>query len=1296
MIPGTMPSERVQRRIDRLLDQAEEAADRREWVEAVQLTTEVLALDPENEDAPTLLSAAQKMHQDSSSRPQVSDAIVEEPPASMSAPVQSADDVPDSFVNGRYKVIRLLGEGGKKMVYLALDTTLDREVAFGLIKAEGLDQAARQRVTREAQAMARLGDHPNIMPIFDFGEENRRPYMVQPNMGGGDVEGLLERAPDGRLPLSQAIEIATQVLSGLEFAHSKGVIHRDLKPGNVWLAGPVSEGEGDGEINLRIGDFGLALSIDRSRLTREAMIIGTVSYMPPEQATGGEITGKADLYSLGAMLYEMVTGRPPFLGDDEIAIISQHVNTPPVAPAWHNQEIPAQLDSLIMRLLAKDPAERPESAADALAALAAVDLSDSAAGSGSESGANGAKSTGSLDAMAGGVFVGRQGEMDRLKSMLERALSGRGGMVALAGEPGVGKTRTALELETYAGLRNAQVLWGRSYEDSGAPPYWPWVQALRSYVAMREPEELRREMGSTAAVISEIVPDIGERLSGLQPAPFIDDPNSARFRLFDAITNFLKRAAEAKPLILILDDLHWADQPSLMLLEFVARELASSKILIVGTYRDMELNRRHPLSVMLGDLGRDRLFERVVLRGISREDVHRFIEIATGIQPPAALVEAIFTQTEGNPLFVTETVRLFVQEGELTKERLVSNESWTVRTPEGVREAIGRRLDRLSQKTNDVLIHAAVVGREFTFEQLSAVLDNSSDDPLLDAMDESIAARVVEEMPAEIGRYRFSHALIQRALSDELSTTRRVRLHARIALALEAQWGDKAEEHAGELAFHFGEAQSPDLSGKLAHYALLAGEESLRRADYEAARVYFDDAHAVVADGPDDEIKARILFGVGRAGVVLPGAEERQAALDRMIDSYDIFERIGETAMAIRVAQQPVDIVSLIGVVDLAARGLKLAEPGSADEGWLLSRYGTAIHAERGEFEPARVALERALKIAISIKDVNLESRVTTNLTQRFSAHDLIAESIEYGERAKDLVSAIGDRISEMRLGTFLSNSYIAAGRVDDARDILERVGIAAASLNVASYLSYSWGDKAKIAMLCGDWGGFSEILEQAAEELDARWGGVLYSLEATFHYERGDLEAGDQVRARNVDESGRWSGIADATATYSRERASGEMDMTSVKAAVFNGSEKYRQRARATDTLLAMVAVAESDVGAAEAVYAELNGREGGMDYATGIAHGHVLGLLAKLLGDAEAAASHFDDGIAFCRGAGYRPELAWICAEYAQLLLATDTDGDKTDVAALQDEALSIAQDIGMQPVIAKVLAQREMLTA
>jgi len=592
-----MASERIQRRLERLLDQIDEAESQGNWESVRALAQDVLEIDANNTEAGAYLRSADRRL---GAVPTTGSFQPGSAPPSPPTVTERQTDHPTSFANGRYQVKQFLGEGGKKMVYLAQDTTLDREVAFALIKTEGLDNTSRTRIQREAQAMGRLGSHPHIVTVFDLGQESDQPYMVTELMAGGDVEGLIAAAPDHRLALDRAIGVAKMTCRGLEFAHGRGIVHRDLKPGNVWL---TSDGV------AKIGDFGLAVALDRSRLTTEGMMVGTVSYMPPEQAMGGDVTPRSDLYSLGAMLYEMVTGRPPFLGDDSVAIIGQHINTPPVAPTWHNRQCPRPLEALILRMLAKDPAERPGSATDVLSALDAIDLTASV-----EQPAAAVDEAHALDSLAGGVFVGRQREMGDLKAALEDALSGRGRMVTLVGEPGIGKTRTAQELATYAGLRGAQVLWGRCYEEQGVPPYWPWVQAIRSYVRERDPEQLRSEMGAGAADIAEVVSDVRERLPDLQPAPELE-PDQARFRLFDSIAAFLKTASQRQPLVLVLDDLHWADQPSLLLLQFVARELGGARLLLIGTYRDVELSRQHPLAEALGELTRERLFQRGAVAG---------------------------------------------------------------------------------------------------------------------------------------------------------------------------------------------------------------------------------------------------------------------------------------------------------------------------------------------------------------------------------------------------------------------------------------------------------------------------------------------------------------------------------------------------------------------------------------------------------------------------------------------------------------------------------------------------------
>ena len=1200
-------------------------------------------------------------------------------------------DQPTSFADGRYQVKRFLGEGGKKLVYLAHDGTLDREVAFALIRTEGLDETSRTRITREAQAMGRLGAHPHIVTVFDLGEHEGQPFVVTELMGGGDIEGVIEDAEDNRIPLEQAIEFAKATCRGLEFAHSKGIVHRDLKPGNVMLTA-------DG--TAKIGDFGLAVATDRSRLTQEGMMVGTVSYMPPEQAMGGEVTAQADLYSLGAMLYEMVTGRPPFLGDDSVAIIGQHINTPPVAPTWHNPSCPRPLEALILRLLAKNPSGRPESATDVLTALEGVDLADVAAPD---------EEPRSLDSLAGGAFVGRQHEMGELKAALEDALSGRGRLVTLVGDPGIGKTRTAEELATYAGLRQAQVLWGRCYEGQGVPPYWPWVQAVRSYVREHDPDRLRSEMGAGAADIAEIVSDVTERIPDLEPAPELA-PEAARFRLFDSVTAFLKGASRTKPMVLVLDDLHWADESSLLLLQFLARELAGSRLLVVGTYRDVELSRQHPLAETLAELTRERLYERVLLRGLSRDDVERFIEVTAGVASPRGLATAVHTQTEGNPFFVTEVVRLLVQEGELASEkanegkslRQGSGQAWTVRIPEGVREVIGRRLNKLSERCNQTLTVAAVIGRQFELLQLQPLIEDVSEDRLLEVLEEALSARVIEELAQAVGRYQFTHALMQETLADELSLTRRVRLHARIAEALESLYETDAKSHASELAYHFNQAGDLLGSERLVKYSLMAGQRALASYAYEEA---LDQCQRVLdAKGGDqtDAEAAAALFGLGRAQAALGNIED---AIPNFAKALDYYSDAGDIVNVVAIGATPLPpwVGRLEGASALCTKALEMVDKDSLDAGRILSNHGWPLGFQEGDYEGAQRAFEDALAIARREGNVALEVAALAHAAFLDVYYLRPKEGLERSSSAIELARQSDPSVPEIVAHYSASLFLWVMGETQGAAQHAEAALAAAEKMRDRTWLGRALIANEFASEVRGDWDDartYSERTQSVAPK-DIR--GLVFR--SILEYEVGDFDQGEVFLERLLDikrsmppgptleratvafafsVTGRTSGVTD------------RFDMAEESATeVLSSPLRTPLVEYLASVALALIAVERGDAPGAidpSAVLKRLRDRTPSFQISTD----RVLGLLAHTMAELDGAIGHFEDALALCRRAGNRPQLAWACCDYADVLRERDGDGDREKAVSLLDESLAISRELGMRPLMERVLSRREILKA
>ena len=360
------------------------------------------------------------------------------------------------------------------------------------------------------------------------------------------------------------------------------------------------------------------------------------------------------------------------------------------------------------------------------------------------------------------VLVGRDGELAELLAGLDSAAGGSGRLFLLAGDPGIGKSRLAGEAAARARDRGIKVAWGRCWEAGGAPAYWPWVQALRALVRGVDSEELRAQLGAGAPFVAQIVAEVAEILPDVRPPPPMG-AEAARFRLFDAVAAFLRNAGAGQPLMLVLDDLHAADAPSILLLRFAARELGDARVLVMGAYRDIELDRGHPLAVALVDLSREPATRHVPLSGLDEADVAGLVQEITGVMPRESVVAAVYRCTEGNPLFVGEVARLLAAEGRL--ERAGDPAGLALAIPEGIREVIGRRVARLPERCGRVLGLASVFGRDFWLPALEQRCGVGAGE-LLDVLDDGITAGLVAAVPGAPGRLRFSHALIRDALYE--------------------------------------------------------------------------------------------------------------------------------------------------------------------------------------------------------------------------------------------------------------------------------------------------------------------------------------------------------------------------------------------------------------------------------------------------------------------------------------------------------------------------------------------------
>jgi len=917
-------------------------------------------------------------------------------------------------------------------------------------------------------------------------------------------------------------------------------------------------------------------------------------------------------------------------------------------------------------------------------------------------------------------FVGRVPEMAALHAAIADAFAGRGRLVLLAGEPGIGKTRTAHEFAEKARQQGALVLAGRCYEGDGAPPFWPWVQIVRAYSADRDPAALRTEMGTGAANIAAVIAEVRERLPGLS-LPAALEPEPARFRFFDSLTTFLKNIGQVQPLVLILDDVQWADKPSLLLLRFLVRELADAHLLIIGTYRDVALESQHPLAQLLEEIVREPHSQRLVLRGLTAEEVTRFIELATGTTPSEPLSTTLAKEAGGNPFFISEIVRLLVAEGghaALYTPRV----ALTIPLPQSVREVINRRLERLSAECKRMLSLASVIGREFSMPTL-AQMKNTNCDQLLEVLDEALTARLVTAVPHVVGSYSFAHALIREALYTELPTARRVQLHRHIAEALETIYGhnrqsapatnvspvlsiSSAGQGLAELAYHFFEAlRGESDADKAIAYAVQAAEQALAVLAYEDAVTHYERALQALEYKQPLEGRQRyeLLLALGTARTKtgdIPQAREacKQAAEEaRKLQNSEL---LAHAALGFEKFGVP------IGVVDHDV--VHLLEE-------VLGVFGTEDSALRARML-ARLAWELHFSASDGERRAQL-SQLATAMARRVGDKGALAAALDSRRRSLWGPGDIHERLAAMneilRLAEETGDGERSIqGQFDRIVDLLELGDMLAVDEGIAAYARraeelrqprYRWNWtvlQTMRALMEGRFAGAEQLAMQTltlGRKIESPtainfFGVQMFSLSR----EQGrlqELESAVQNFVAQYPTVPAWR--AALASLYSELGRETEARTEFTRLAVNDFVNLPRDSTWLVGaTLLAETCAFLADSHHAVLLYERLLPyAEHNVVVGDGAAcNGSVsrpLGLLAATLHRWQEAVAHFESALRMNTRMGAKPFVTRTQYEYAATLLARHQPGDDAQARALLAPALVTAQELGMKGLEKKIAA-------
>ena len=841
-------------------------------------------------------------------------------------------------------------------VYRVLDLAQGQECALKILNTMVDQKAVHRRFHREFQVLNRF-QHLRLVRTYAWGFAKDRPYFTMEYLPGKTLEKIIaDQARLGQFRASHFFDLIQQLAEGLAYIHTQGAVHRDLKPSNIMVL-ETEEG-----IETTILDMGLAKfrHLHSASITQTGTAIGTAEYMSPEQGKGLWVDHRSDLYSLGVILYEMLTGAPPFSGQNPISVIMKHIRESPPPMGETHIAIPEQTQQIVLKLLAKEPVDRYQSAEEVLHALP------------SEVVLPGDEQRDVRRKVMRPQFIGRESEMKTLRAMLQDVQAGKQRVVLISGEAGVGKSRLAEELLGDALIHDFLCLKSAAQEE-GRQIYGALIDAFQRV--------------KTTDLVAEL------------PDPVESD----KFSVMEHWLQLLKRLRQKQPIVLCLEDIQWLDELTLEFLQYVLRDPEPCPFLLCLTCRWSNLE---PLSEEIENFIHSNKLTgatRIQLGNLSQEaSGYLAASMLGGRSIPRDALRTLFRETGGLPLFVVEAVRTLVN-ADVVRQNVFGDWQWgefpETLLSDDISEILHRRIATLSAVQQRVLEYACVFLSDFPFDLLAAIW-RGDELELLDVLDELIAEGLLTACGEDEDRYRFSQELCRRAIYDRLQNVRRCLLHREIGSALEET--EDAEELTEELADHFAAAEERDKAVK---YTRLSGKKALEVQAYRQARIRFeavrdwtaddafeshadaidflcdyadvlrncsqhnsalellDEAQALLPDGRKD-LKARILWNIGDVQCLLQHGE---VAAEYMLEALQLYRKFGDIDGEIQTLGSLAYLCDVSGQNEEAIAYMRreiekrrvLEDP--QNEAFLQGREGQAALI-KFRFETAKGYLETAIK----------------------------------------------------------------------------------------------------------------------------------------------------------------------------------------------------------------------------------------------------------------------------------------------------------------------------------------------